>query len=42
MASTARSTLAQAVMTTSGSDESIVWILFNKSRPSWPEVVSRS
>ena len=42
MASTARSTLAQAVMTTTGSVGSRVRRLSSRSSPSCPDVVSRA
>ena len=42
IASTAKSTLAHAVITTTGSEESMAWIFGSRSRPSCPEVVSRA
>jgi hypothetical protein len=41
IASTATSTLPHAVITTTGTVASMLWIFASKSRPSWPEVVSR-
>ncbi len=41
IASTASSTLPQAVITTTGSVASIAWSLASRSSPSRPEVVSR-
>ncbi len=42
MASTATSTLPQAVITITGSVLSRVWRRHSRSSPSWPEVVSRA
>ncbi len=41
IASTASSTLPQAVITITGIMLSMVWMRVSRSRPSWPEVVSR-
>src|ERR1017187_9435125 len=41
MHSTAKSMLPQAVMTMTGMRGSISWMRARRSRPSWPEVVSR-
>ncbi len=42
IASTASSMLPQAVITITGREESTSWMRARRSRPSWPEVVSRA
>ncbi len=42
MASTATLTLLQAVITTTGNVLSRAWMRDSRSKPSWPDVVSRA